>query len=102
MAISPIAIVCVVLGAASAVRRLELSPKVLRYESRLGSLASFAMIIFLTGCCFWIVDGGTGPRDLFHIGAINIVEVVMMGLAFVVARLAVHRAINTHRSLPVR
>lgn len=102
MAISPIAIVCVVLGAASAVRRLELSPKVLRYESRLGSLASFAMIIFLTGCCFWIVDGGTGPRDLFHIGAINIVEVVMMGLAFAVARLAVHRAINTHRSLPVR
>jgi hypothetical protein len=102
MAISPIAMVFVVLGAASTVRRLELSSRVLRYESRLGSLASFAMVAFLTGCCFWIVDGGTGPRDLFHVGVINIIEVVMMGLALVVARLAVHRAVDIHRSLPVR
>jgi hypothetical protein len=101
MAISPIAIVCVVLGAASTVRRLELSPEVLRYESRLGSIASFAMIAFLTGCFFWIVDGGTGPRDLFHIGAIDIVEVVVMGLALAVARIAVHRAIDTRRFTPV-
>jgi hypothetical protein len=102
MAISPIAIVGVVLGAATTVRRLELRPRVLRYESRLGSLASFAMIAFLTGCCFWIIDGGTGPRNLFHIGAINIIEVVMMGVALAVARLAVHRTIDTHRSLHVR
>ena len=101
MATSPIAIVCVVLGAASTVRRLELSPKVLYFESRLGSLASLVMIAFLTGCCFWIVDGGTGPRDLFHIGAINIIEVLVMGLALAVARIAVHRAIDTHRSLTV-
>jgi hypothetical protein len=102
MAFSPIAIVCVVLGAASTVRRLELSPRILRYESRLGSLASFAMIAFLTGCCFWMIDGGSGPRDLFHIGAINVVEVVLMGLALVVARLAVHRSVNTQYRLPVR
>ena len=102
MAISPIAIVCVVVGAASTVRRLELSPGVLRYESRLGSLASFAMIAFLTGCCFWMIDGGTGPRDLFNIGAINVVEVVLMGLAIVVARLAVHRSVSTQYRLPVR
>jgi hypothetical protein len=101
MAISPIAIVCVVLGAASTVRRLELSPKVLCYESRLGSIASFAMIAFLTGSCFWIVDGGTGPRGLFHIGAIDIVEVVAMGLALAVARIAVHRAVDTRRFTPV-
>jgi hypothetical protein len=100
MAISPIAIGCVVLGAASTVRKLDLSPKVLRYESRLGSVASFAMIAFLTGSCFWIVDGGTGPRDLFHIGAIDIVEVVAMALALAVARIAVHRAIDTHRLAP--
>jgi hypothetical protein len=101
MAISPIAIALVVVGAASTVRRLELSPKILRYETTLGSLASFAMIAFLTGCCFWIVDGGTGPRDLFNIGAINVIEVVIMGLALVVARLAVHRSIDTRRWLQV-
>jgi hypothetical protein len=101
MAISPIAITCVVLGAASTVRGLELSTRVLRYESRLGSLASFAMIAFLTGCCLWVVDGGTGPRDLFHIGAINVIEVVIMGLALVIARLAVHRSFDAHRSLQI-
>jgi hypothetical protein len=101
MAISPIAIGCVVLGAASTVRKLELSAKVLRFESSLGSIASFAMIAFLTGSCFWIVDGGTGPRNLFHIGAIDIVEVVAMAMALAVARIAVHRAIDTHRLTPV-
>ena len=101
MAVSPIAIGCVVVGAASTVMRLELSSKMLRYESRLGSIASFAMIAFLTGSCFWIIDGGTGPRDLFHIGAINIVEVVAMGLALAVARIAVHRAIDTRRLMLV-
>jgi hypothetical protein len=100
MAISPIAIVCVVVGAASTVRRLELSAPLLRYEARLGSLASYAMIAFLTGCCFWIIDGGTGPRDLFHIGAINVIEAVMMGLAIVVARRAVHRSVDTRCPLP--
>ena len=98
MAISPVAIACVVLGAASTVRRLELSPKILRYESRLGSLATFAMIGFLTGCCLWIIDGGTEPRDLLHIGATNVIEVLMMGPVLVIARLAVHRSIPAHPS----
>jgi hypothetical protein len=102
MAISPIAMVCSVVGAACTVRRLELSPRVLRYESRVGSIASFAMIAFLTGCCFWIIDGGTGPRDLFHIGAINVIEVVMMGLALIVALGAVHRSVNARYPLPIR
>jgi hypothetical protein len=102
MAISPMAIFCVVVGAASTVRRLDLSPKALRYESMLGSLATFTMIVFLTGCCLWIVDGGTGPRDLFHIGVINVIEVAAMGMALVVARLAVHRSASACRSLTVR
>jgi len=89
MAVSPIAIIGVVVGAATTVRRLDLSPRVLRYEARLGGAASYAMIAFLTGCCWWIVDGGSGPRNLFHIGAINVIEVVMMAIALAVVRRAV-------------
>ena len=101
MAVSPVAILGVVVGAATTVRRLELSPRVLRYEARLGGVASYAMIAFLTGCCFWIVDGGSGPRNLFHIGAINVIEVAMMAIALAVARRAVHRSGDGGRSLVV-
>lgn len=93
MAVSPVAIVCLVAGAATTVRRVPLSPKVLVYESRLGSVASFAMLGFLTACSFWIVDGGPGPRDLFHAGSINVAEIGMMVLALGVARLAIHRSV---------
>ena len=101
MALSPLAILGVVAGAATTVRRLDLSPRVLRYEARLGGMASYGMIAFLTGCCYWIVDGGSGPRNLFHVGAINVIEVVMMALALAVARRAVHRSLGGGRALVV-
>jgi hypothetical protein len=93
MVVSPLAIANVVIGAAMTVRRLDLSPRILRFEARLGVIATIAMVLFLTGCCYWIIDGGTGPRNLFHVGAIDVIEVVMMGMALVVA----HRAVQGSR-----
>ena len=66
--------------------------RVLDVEIRLGTAACAAMAVFLGGCCGWIVDGGPGPRNLFHAGAIDTAGTVVMTIAFVAARQAVRTA----------
>jgi len=92
MALSPLAMAGLVVGAAALVRRTELSARVLDYETRLGTAACAAMAVFLGGCCAWIVDGGPGPRNLFHAGAIDAAGTVVMTIAFVAARQAARTA----------
>jgi len=92
MAVSPMAMTCVVVGAAKVVRRLDLSPRVLRYEARLCRLATLGMVVSLGGCASWLVDGGSGPRNLFHSGAIDVVGLVVMAAALAIAHRAAHRA----------
>ena len=83
---------CVVVGAAMAVRRTELSPGVLRFEIRLGIAACVTMVVFLGGCCAWITDRAPGPGNLFHPGAIDVAGALVMAVAFAVAQQAARRA----------
>ncbi len=92
MALSPLAGVCVVVGAATAVRRTELSPGVLGFETRLGIAACVTMAVFLGGCCAWITDRAPGPGNLFHPGAIDVAGVAVMAVALAVARQAARQA----------
>ncbi|HVC68690.1 MAG TPA: hypothetical protein VNC61_00355 [Acidimicrobiales bacterium] len=92
MVLSPLAIVGVAVGATKVVRRLDMSPRVLRYEGRLGAVAASAMGAYLVASCCWIVDGGSGPRNLFHAGAIDIVGLVLMTAAAVIAGRTAHGA----------
>jgi hypothetical protein len=93
MIVSPLAIVSIAVGATKILRRVEVSPRVLRYEGKLARVAAGAMAVFLVGSCCWIVDGGSGPRDLFHAGAIDVAGLAMMTGASVVA----HRAARIAR-----
>ena len=61
MAVSPLAVVSAVAGAAATVRRADLPRAVLRYEIRLAAAACAAMPALLAGCCWWIA-GGEGLR----------------------------------------
>lgn len=92
MVISPLAMVCVVTGASKIVRRLEASARLLQYERRLGRVAAYATGVFMVGSCFWIVDGGPGPRDLFHAGAIDVAALIAMATSSLVALRAHDRA----------
>jgi hypothetical protein len=92
MALSPLALGGLVAGAAALVRRTELSPRVLAFETRLGAMACSAMAVFLVGCCAWILDGGPGPRNLFHAGAIDAAGAVVMAIAFAAAQQAARTA----------
>jgi hypothetical protein len=98
MAVSPAAMACFVVGAAKTVRRLQLPRRALRYERWLGNLAIAGMISFLGAACCWLVDGGSGPRNLFHAGAIDIAALGVMTATLVIA----HQAMRQARRLPLR
>jgi hypothetical protein len=101
MAISPVTMACMAGGTVMAIRRVGLRASVLRYEIRLGVAACATMVVFLSGCCAWLVDGGPGPRNLFHAGAIDIVAAAVMAVAFAVAQRAVRQALRSGLT-PVR
>ena len=82
MLISPAAMLCLATGAVQLVRRLEVPPRVLRYETWLGHAAVAGMIVFLTGALCWVTLGGPA-QALFHAGDID-----AAGLAVLVAALA--------------
>ena len=88
MAASPVALLVAVVGGARTIRGLELSPRVLRFELALARVACGAMVAFVAAACCWIAAGGSGPRNLFHIGTIDFAAVAAMVAALLVARRA--------------
>jgi hypothetical protein len=81
MALSPLALACLVTGAAALVRRTELSPAALRFETRLARAACLTMAVFLGAGCVWIADRAPRPGSLFHPGAIDVAGLAVMALA---------------------
>jgi hypothetical protein len=67
------------------VRRVHLSSRALRFELGLARLACVVMVGFAVGPCLWVAGGGAGPRDLFHIGAIDVAGMTLMCGALTVA-----------------
>jgi len=86
MAVSPLALACAVIAAATLVRRTELPPRLLAFEARLATAACAAMAVFLAGCSCWVATGG--QRSVFHAGLIDVAGVAIMALALAVARQA--------------
>jgi hypothetical protein len=85
MLVSPVAVGALIVGATRIVRRVDLSPRVIRYERTLGLCAAVTTAIFFTGAALWVVDGGPGPRNLFHTGSLDVVELAALALLVVVA-----------------
>jgi hypothetical protein len=98
MLVAPIAIACVAAGAATTVRRVRVSSRVLAYEARIAGLATVAMLVFLGGAACRLLEPETGPRELFATGVIDIVDVLVMTVALAAA-LAVARRARPGRSV---
>jgi hypothetical protein len=86
MAVSPLAIAAIALGVVTIIRRAELPEHALRFEAWIGIAAAAVMVVFLGGCCAWIVDGGPGPHALFHAGTIDVAGLILLALAFALAQ----------------
>ena len=91
MVVSPVAIGCLLVGAAKTLRRLELTPLLLRYEATLGRIATGGMILFLAGATSWVVQGGAGPKNLFRTGAIDAAALVVMVITLILAAKALRQ-----------
>jgi hypothetical protein len=91
MVISPAALLCVAIGAVRLVRRLELSPRILRYESWTGRAAVAGMTIFLSGALCWVSQRGPSPA-LFRAGDIDAAGLAVMAIALAVGWQAMARA----------
>ena len=85
MVVSPLALLCLGIGAVRLVREVDLSPNLLRFEARLAQFGGAVMVLFLTGASLWVVDGGPGPRNLFHVGAIDVGGICVMVAALATA-----------------
>jgi hypothetical protein len=81
MAASPLALLCLVGGAAVLVRRLRLSARLLVYQARLAGGAAVAMTGFLAGAAWWVFGQGAGPDGLFHAGVVDVAGLAAMALA---------------------
>jgi hypothetical protein len=91
MAVSPLALIALVAGVAATMRRLDWSPRLLRYEAWLASAAAAGMTVFLAGGCCWVLAEGARP-GLFHAGVIDVASLAVMVLALSVSRRATGRA----------
>jgi len=89
MALSPAAITCLVAGAAVVIRRLDLGPALLRYEGRLARVMAASLMVFLAGAGLWVCSG---PRGLFHAGAVDVAGLALMTAAFGVSWRAADQA----------
>ena len=83
MAVSPIALAVATVAAVTLVRRAELPPRLLGYETGLARLACAIMGVFAVGCGYWISIGG-GP-GLTHSGLIDIAGTAVVAFALGVA-----------------
>jgi hypothetical protein len=92
MAVSLGAIVTLIVGLTKIVRRLSLSPRVLRFEALLARGTVAVMGLFAAGAAAWVVAGRpVGPTGVYQVGAIDVVGLTVMGLALLVARHALAR-----------
>jgi hypothetical protein len=96
---SPLALLSLVIGTAGVLRRLPLTRRVLRYETRLAAAAALAMAGFLAGAASWVISGGPGPRGLFRVGTIDDVGIAVMASALVLAFRAAQRAQAAFRAV---
>jgi hypothetical protein len=93
MVASPLAELAVLAGAGMVLRRLPLSPRLLRYECWLGLATAIAMSAFLAGAAGWVLSSAPAQRGLFRVGVIDAFAVATMAVAVIVASRATRRAL---------
>jgi hypothetical protein len=98
MAASPLALAAATAAALTLVRRVELSPRLLAYETRLAAVACAIMGVFLGGCGYWICTGRhpVGVADAYA-GLLDVAATVCLALALAAAFQAQRTALRTLR-----
>jgi hypothetical protein len=94
MALSPLALVALLAGLATVIRRLELPAAKLRLPAMLAPALTATMVVFLAGAASWVLGTEAGPANLFRVGMIDDIEVAVMAIALVLAARSSRRALG--------
>jgi len=83
MALSPLVLVIAVASAVTLIRRAGLSPRLARFEARLGLACCVVMTAFLALCAAWLASDGplASHPALFHAGWINVASAAILAIA---------------------
>lgn len=81
MALAPVAIGCFAVGGARVIRRIELSPRALRFGRPLAMIAAGVMLVVVAAAGLWVLGRDGGPRRVFVTGALNARELAVMAVA---------------------
>jgi hypothetical protein len=81
MALSPVALACLIAGAAGVVRRLPMPAGLLTYLTRLAVAVALAACCLFAGAAWWVFGQGSGQAGLFHAGALDVTVLGVMALA---------------------
>jgi len=98
MLVSPAATGCVFTGAMKLIRRVELSPRAFRYQTRVANVAWPGLAVFLSGALSWLLSAGGGSAPLFRVGAIDRAGFAVLALAVLTGAVAVRQARAAARS----
>jgi hypothetical protein len=99
MLMSPVALIGLVASSARIVRRLDLSPRVVRYEIIVAAVAVAFALMFVLGAGAWVLDNGApGPTGIYRVGLIDFAGLGVMAAACATARRAALRARHAIRS----
>jgi hypothetical protein len=87
MALSPLVLAIAVASAVTLVRRAGLSPRLARFEARLGLACCVIMTAFLALCVGWLASDGplAGRPALFHAGWINVASAAILAATMLAA-----------------
>jgi hypothetical protein len=91
MVLSPVTWIGLVAGCVAVVRRLVLPVGLLRYLTQLGAVATAAAVGFLTGAATWVLARSPDQPGLFRPGLVDVVSLLIMAVASVVALRAAGR-----------
>ncbi|HEX9032687.1 MAG TPA: hypothetical protein VF834_12650 [Streptosporangiaceae bacterium] len=91
MVLSPAAAGSLLTGAVLLLRRVDLSPRALRYQTKMTCLAWAGMTVFLSGSLCWLLSAGGGTGSLFHAGAIDQADLAVLAASVVAGTAAARR-----------
>jgi hypothetical protein len=94
MEVSPLVLAVAVASAVVLVRRAGLSPRLARFEARLGLACCVVMTAFLAQCAAWLAAEGplAGRSALFHAGWVNVASTAVLALTLTAAVAAARTA----------
>jgi hypothetical protein len=102
MTLTPLAACGLMTGVARLMRRLDRSPRALRYETWLGRVAGAGMLLFLSGILRWLSSEAAGQRPAFHAGSVDLAGLAVLMLVVASGLRALRRAGLARRVLAGR